>query len=110
MPPRWRPFSPSCPAPRRRPVPTNGSPPSSAAFEATQSLAAIGTSASVDALGRAADQASSDDVRTAAAWAAGEIRRRSGNAAGLNEGHEVAAFPPAAGPALTPGFRRGVSW
>ena len=80
-----------------------------AAFEAVGALAAIGTGASLAALVRAADEAPSDDVRTAAAWAAGEVRRRS--AAGRDEGREIAgSLPSPAGPALAVGFLRGVSW
>ena len=79
-----------------------------AAFEAAQALAASGTPASLDALGRAARRSSSADVRTAAAWAGAEIRRRAGGAA--EPVASLAEASPSRGPALSPGFRRGVSW
>jgi hypothetical protein len=80
-----------------------------AAFEAAQALAQVGSPESLDALQRAAGDASSAEVRAASGFAAAEIRRRTG-------GHALAPPRPAstasadAGPALAPGFRRGVSW
>jgi hypothetical protein len=72
-----------------------------AAFEAAQALASVGGPASLEALARAASSSPAADVRTASAWAAGEVARRAGRP-------PVAPARPR--PALAPGFRRGVSW
>jgi hypothetical protein len=79
-----------------------------AAFEAAQALLQVGTPASLDALRRAAGQASSAEVRVAAAIAAAEIRRRTG--ASDPASPAASASSASADPVLAPGFRRGVSW
>jgi hypothetical protein len=78
----------------------------SAAFEAAQALAAVGGPAALDDLRRAAAVSPSAEVRAAAAWAAGEIQRR----AGPGPPSPTVAPPAGGGPALAPGFQRGVSW
>ena len=78
-----------------------------AAFEAAQALAEVGRPESLDALQRAAAGAPSAEVRAASGFAAAEIRRRSG---ALRPPSQASTVSTATGPALAPGFRRGVSW
>jgi hypothetical protein len=73
-----------------------------AAFEAVQALAGTGDEGALEALARLAERSPSLDVRSAAAWAADQIRRREGAGPGAAE--------PLARGALPAGFRRGVSW
>ena len=79
-----------------------------AAFEAAVALASSGGKDALGPLTRAARTASSDEVKTAAAWATVEVGRRSG----VPAGSAAPGLAPggAALPALAPGFRRGVSW
>jgi hypothetical protein len=81
-----------------------------AAFEAAQALAGSGSKASLASLRRAARGSPSADVRAAAAWAADEVRTRAGEAPGRPGPSELSTAFAGAGPALAPGFRRGVSW
>jgi hypothetical protein len=80
-----------------------------AAFEAAVALARVGGPASLDALQQAAVAASPVEVRAAAGNALAEIRRRTGMP-GSPLPRRASTRPPDAGPALAPGFRRGVSW
>ena len=76
-----------------------------AVFEAAMALAEVGGEPSRAALVRAARAAGSAEVRTAAAWSAGEVGRRLGQGAAVVPpvpADDVAPFPPT--------FRRGVSW
>jgi hypothetical protein len=76
-----------------------------AAFEAAMALAVIAGEGAKTALARAAEEASSEEVRAAAAWSEMEVARRRGTPARTDGLRRVGA----AG-ALAPEFRRGVSW
>jgi hypothetical protein len=80
------------------------------AFEAAQALAAAGRPDTLPALRQAALISPSPDVRAAAAWAGEEIRRRVGGVGEPPAPRAAAAASTPAGLALSPGFRRGVSW
>ena len=76
-----------------------------AVFEAAMALAEVGGEGSRDALARAARTAGPAEVRTAAAWSAGEVDRR------LDGAEVVPPLVPADDVVpLAPAFRRGVSW
>ena len=80
-----------------------------AAFEAAQALAEVGSPRSLDALRQAAGGASSTEVRAASGFAMAEISRRTG-APDPALSRRAKTAPTDTGPALAPGFRRGVSW
>jgi len=76
-----------------------------AAFEAAMALARVGGEHSRADLARAARRAGPAEVRAAAAWSAGEVGRRLGEAdpaVASGASDDVSPLPPA--------FRRGVSW
>jgi hypothetical protein len=73
-----------------------------AAFEAAQALATSGDGATLEPLARLAERSPEPDVRSAAAWAAEQIRRREGTGPGEAQERAKGALPA--------GFRRGVSW
>jgi hypothetical protein len=76
-----------------------------AAFEAAMALAVIGGEGAETALARAAEKASSEEVRAAAAWSEMEVARRRGTPARADGLRRVGAAET-----LAPDFRRGVSW